>query len=196
MRKTIAAIAAATIVLGGFAAALIVQSPATAQESTTEDVTPDRPAGIDEVLSDLVDEGVITQEQADRVAAALRERLGEFRPHRGGLRLEAAAEAIGIEVADLMSALRGGQTIAEVAEANGVDAQAVIDALVGQMNDHLDQAVEDGRITAEQAEEMRADAAERIAAMVNGEFEAGFGPGFRGHHHHGMAEDTATGTGV
>jgi len=48
----------------------------------------------------------------------------------------------------------------------------------------IDQAVTDGRITAEQATELKADLSERVTAMVNGELPVG-GPMGRGGHHHG-----------
>ena len=185
MRKTIAAIATAAIVLGGFSAALVVQSPevASAQEVESGDTETAVPATIEQVLADLVAEGVITEEQSTQINAALQERIGAFRGHHGGfargMHLETAAGVIGLEVEALADALRDGQTIAEVAEANGSSATAVIDALVAETNTKLDQAVEDGKLTTEQAEDVRADAPDRIEAMVNGEVEGRMGP--RGH---------------
>ncbi len=189
MRKAIAAIATAAIVLGGFSAALVLQSPdvASAQEVETESTNATVPAGIEDVLADLVEDGVITEEQSSQIAAALRERVGPFRGHRGGLdrggHLETVAGVIDVDVTALVEALRDGQTMAEVAEANGSSAQAVIDALVAEMNTNLDQAVEDGKLTTDQAEEIRADAPDRIESMVNGEFEGR--KGFDGHRRMG-----------
>lgn len=187
MRKAIAAIATAAIVLGGFSVALIVQSPdvASAQEVESEDSPAEVPATIDDILADLVEDGVITEEQSTQIAEALRERVGPFRGHRGGFergaRLETVAGVIDIEVDALKEALQDGQTIAEVAAANGSSAQAVIDALLAEMHTNLDQAIEDGKLTSERADEIKADAPERIESMVNGEFEGrrGFG-GHRG----------------
>lgn len=192
MRKTIAAIATAAIVLGGFSVALVVQSPdvASAQEVELEDTDVAAPATIQDILADLVEDGVITEEQSTQIASALQDRVGPLRGHRDfarGSHLETAAGVIdGIEVEDLHTALRDGQTIAAVAEANGSSAQAVIDALVAEMNTNLDQAVADGKVTSERADEIRADAPDRIESMVNGEFEGrrgfgghrGMGPGF------------------
>jgi uncharacterized protein YidB (DUF937 family) len=99
-------------------------------------------------------------------------------PGHPGLRagFEAAAETIGISAEDLRSALRDGSTIAEVAAANDVDVQAVIDAMVADANEHLDQAVADGRLDQERADNIKAGLVERITAVVNGERPAG-GPG-------------------
>ena len=206
MRKAIAAIATTAIVLGGFSVALVVQSPevASAQEVEAED-TETSPATIEKILADLVEEGVITEEQSTQVAEAIRERVGPFRGHRGGwgrgAHLETIAEVINLEVADLTEALRDGQTIAAVADANGSSAQAVIDALVAEMNANLDQAVEDEKLTIDRADEIRANAPERIESMVNGEFVGrrefkghrgmGPGPGFGFDTTSGFADTSA-----
>jgi polyhydroxyalkanoate synthesis regulator phasin len=189
MRKAIAAIATVAIVLGGFSVALVVQSPdvASAQEVESQDIGTTVPPTIEDVLADLVEQGVITEEQSTQIAQALQERVGAFRGPRGrlarGANLATVAEVIGIEVDALGGALRDGQSIAEVAEANGSSASSVIDALVVEMNTRLDQAVEDGKLTTEQADEIRADAPERIESMVNGEFAGRMG--FHGHRHMG-----------
>ena len=81
--------------------------------------------------------------------------------------LDEAADAIGIEEDELLDALRDGQTIAEVAESNGVDPQTVIDALVAATQERLDDAVADGRIEQEDADERLADVTERITEFVN-----------------------------
>ena len=90
-------------------------------------------------------------------------------PRGGGKHLEVAAQAIGIEVDALREALGNGQTIAEVAQANGVEVQAVVDALVADATAHLDEAVANGRLTQEEADERKAELPERITARVNGE---------------------------
>lgn len=191
MRKTIAAIATAAILLGGFSFALLVPTPeaAVAQEVESEESETTTRQSVENILADLVEEGVITEEQATQVAEALRERAGAFRAHRHGFKvgasLETVAGVIGIEVDALSDAVRDGQSIAEVAEANGSSAQAVIDALVAEMNTRVDQAVEDGKLTDERADEIRTEAPDRIEAMVNDEFE-----GRRGGHHRGMGPET------
>lgn len=94
--------------------------------------------------------------------------MGRGLHHRGerGAHLETAAEAIGITADELRSALADGQSIAQVAEANGVDVQVVIDALVADANERIEEAVADGRLTAEEGEARKAEAAERIAELV------------------------------
>ena len=96
-------------------------------------------------------------------------------PGERGPGLNAAAEAIGITVEDLRTAVRGGDTIAEVAAANDVDVQTVIDALVAEATTRVDAAVADGELTEAEAVERKADLVEHITAMVNGERPEGFG---------------------
>ncbi len=89
--------------------------------------------------------------------------------HHRGEGLQAAADAIGITPEALRTELEGGSTIAEVAAAHDVEVQAVIDALVAEATARIDQAVADGRLDADRAEEMKANLVERITARVNGE---------------------------
>ena len=96
-------------------------------------------------------------------------------PGERGPGLNAAAEAIGITVEDLRTAVREGDTIADVAAANDVDVQTVIDALVAEATTRVDAAVADGELTEAKAVERKADLVEHITAMVNGERPEGFG---------------------
>lgn len=51
---------------------------------------------------------------------------------RGGMPLEAAANAIGITDEDLRAQLRDGQSLAAIAGANGVDTDTLIDAITAE----------------------------------------------------------------
>jgi ribosomal protein S20 len=74
-------------------------------------------------------------------------------PRRHGLRIaaRAAAEALGMTVAELRESVRGGQTVTEVAESKGVNPDDVAQAIVGALTEAVDRAVSKGRITAERA---------------------------------------------
>jgi hypothetical protein len=172
MRKHITSTALALALLGGGVAgvALVAPSIASADDATTT-ARESPPQWMTDALGKLVDDGTLTQAQADVVVSA----LDAAKPARGpggpggGPGLSAAATAIGISADDLRTAVQSGQTIAEVASANGVDTQAVIDAIVADMQSHLADAVSDGRITQDQADERAANAADRATALVNGE---------------------------
>jgi hypothetical protein len=100
--------------------------------------------------------------------------------------LDAAADAIGIPTAELLSVLRDGRTIAEVADAHDVPVGDVVDAIVAAEQDRLAELVADARLTQEQADALSADLEERATDLVNGDLapfpllEPGFGPGVFG----------------
>jgi uncharacterized protein YidB (DUF937 family) len=146
--------------------------------STIADVAGERGVDVQAVIDAMVADATERIDQrvadgdldADR-AAELKEELperitdvvnGEARlghHHRGpgfGFGgVPAAAEALGMSVEDLRTALRDGQTIAQVAEERGVDLQTVVDAIV---------------------EEATEDIEERVDDFVNGELPDGPGP--------------------
>jgi hypothetical protein len=187
MKKTAVAAALSAGLIGGGAAGMILGTPGIsgAQETTTtvqaptDDATADAGReGMSEhlasTLAPLVEAGTITQAQADAVIAAIQEAGPPEGGHggpgmrggRGGPGLEAAAGAIGITEDELRTALRDGSTLTEVAEANGVDPQAVIDALVAELQARLDQRVADGDLTQEEADEKLASGTERITERM------------------------------
>jgi transposase-like protein len=89
----------------------------------------------------------------------------------------AAAEAIGIEPSALLAAIRGGHTVAEVAQAHGVDPEAVVAEIVADANERLDQAVADGMLTQEQADERKTEIEQHATDFVNGDLSMPFHPG-------------------
>lgn len=181
MRKKLAAVGVAlTLAGGGAGLALVGPSTALAAASQSsgqlaaESTRPDPKARQAEALQPLIDDGTITQAQADAVLAALEQARPQGMGPGGGPRgrgpgLEAAATAIGIDASALPTELESGKTIAEVAADNGVGVQTVVDAIVADIRSHLAEAVENGRLTQAEADERTADAEERATAMVNGE---------------------------
>jgi hypothetical protein len=166
-----------------------------ATDSSTAGGAPEIASHWTEVLQPLVDAGTITQAQLDAVTQALQDAGPIWRggPRPGGdwvgrasaggpIALETAATTIGISVEELRAALADGQTLAEVATANDVEPHAVIDALVAEATTRLDDAVADGRIDEEDADERRSDLTERITNAVNDGFERR-GPGREWHRH-------------
>jgi hypothetical protein len=133
-----------------------------------------------EKLGPLVEEGTITQAQAEAVAEVLAEGP-RHRPHGPrGAGLETVAEFLGISVDDIRAALEEGQTLADVAADNGSSAQALIDELVAEAEERLDQAIADGRLDEAEKADKLAEITERVTDMVNGEFEFGRPGGERG----------------
>lgn len=106
--------------------------------------------------------------------------FGGEREHGERARFQGIADTIGVDLETLKAGLEGGQTLAEIAVANGSTAQAVIDYITGQMNERIDQAVADGEMTQEVADELRAELAADVADKVNEGFDRHDGDGIRG----------------
>ncbi len=193
MRTSLLSIAVAAIVGGGIATAAVIGGGAAVAQDDNTVAADDRPMpeGLKDVLRRLVDDDVITEEQAEAVGDALREHAARFkRPYRGhGLRgysprasLEVVAGSLGIDETDLLEALREGQSIAELAEAQGVALATIVDALMAQHEERISDAVADGKISDERAAELREQLEQRISRFLEGEieFERKRGRGFGG----------------
>ncbi len=83
--------------------------------------------------------------------------------------LAAAVTETGMDRAELVAAIREGNTLAEVVMNAGGDIQVVIDAAVAAGQEKIDTALANGRITEEQAAALSTDLAAGITSAVNGE---------------------------
>lgn len=138
-----------------------------------------------------VDNGRLSQEQMEqsleRLTEGLSERLdqpfepggpmgGLFGQFRGGFwtMYDAVADALELEPDELFAELHDGKTVGDVAEEQGVELDdvrnAVEDARVEARTAAIEQAVEDGRMTQEQADWM-------IEGLEEGFMPGGQGPG-------------------
>lgn len=89
------------------------------------------------------------------------ERRGH-RHHRGEI-----LESLGIDAEAVRAGIEADQTLAEIAEANGVSEDELIGAIEADVEAHVAEAVENGRITQEQADEKLADLTDTITERVN-----------------------------
>lgn len=158
----ITALVVATLAMSGIA---LAQTDEATDEAAQNAVT-----RIAEKLQSLVDDGTITADQAEAVAEVLadgfhpRGRKGHRGPNPG-----AVAEFLGMEVDDFREALQEYDTLADLAAANGSSGSELISFLVGQAEERLDQAVEDGKIEQAEADEKLAEVTVKITEMVNSE---------------------------
>jgi len=197
-------------------AALTMTGFALAQEGT-DDTAESPTATIDfadrirEQLQGLVDEGVLDSGQADAVA----ETFAEFQQERQAARQErfeqkqanrqAVLDLLGLTREELHEAFQNDQSLADVA---GEQTGDVIALIVSQMQDKIASAVENGRLTQEEADEklatLEADVTEKVNTPPSeregnghhgpgGRRGPGGGPGFGGPGFGGPpAEDAAT----
>lgn len=194
-KKTAMAVAGA---LGLAALGVGVAGPALAEATTsvvaadTSDGTDgaatglaDRVARLLEALTGLVDDGTLTQDQADAVANTLAEsdalRGPGGRGHGPGAFghvLDDAASALGVTEEDLRADLAAGSTLAEVAEAHGVTVEDLVADLVAAATASVEDRVAAGDLTQERADEIVAGLEERITEMVSSDRPmGGRGPG-------------------
>jgi polyhydroxyalkanoate synthesis regulator phasin len=164
-------------------------------DKSSAEAKADALAALEEGLARAVENGKLTQERADAILADAPAKLDEFlaaptselgkgmKRGFGGIGqnvLATVAEVLGTDEDTLKTQLKDGSTIAEIA---GDQAQAVIDALVADASEHIDQAVADGKLTQERADQLKENLAERITTMVNEGprlFDRGHREGMRG----------------
>ena len=99
--------------------------------------------------------------------------------------IDAAAEALGMDVADLAAERQAGKSLAEIAASKGISTDSLISALLAARKAALDEAVASGRITQEQADYMLENMTENIADHID-DTETGPRGGSRGFGGQGM----------
>lgn len=141
------------------------------------------------------------EERIDSVEAPFRGGFGHRRGfghlhglgHRGGLGhvgrpggIDVAASYLGLSRDQLREELRDGTTLAEIAKGEGKSVSGLVQAMVDDASKRLDEAISAGRLTKEQADEIRKGLEERLTELVNGELRLrpffghpGFGQGLR-----------------
>jgi len=154
----------------------------------------------EEVLDKAVKEGNLTQEQADQIRERADEGFGPGMMGGGFGRgmmgrgmmgrgwgldmmgdseeslIAVAADKLGMTVEDLQTQLKDGKTVADLAKEKGVDLQTIVDAFMASRQEKLSQAVADGKITQEQADQMLENMRDMIEDHLNGEMPM-YGPG-------------------
>jgi hypothetical protein len=86
--------------------------------------------------------------------------------------VDATAEATGLTVDKVIAALGEGQTLANIAEAQGVDPQAIVDTFLAEREAALQEAVDAGRLTQEQVDQMLEQMAEHLTEQLDEAWEA------------------------
>jgi polyhydroxyalkanoate synthesis regulator phasin len=208
-KRTIAVAVAALAVAGGGGAAIAASqgssaSPAAFFDSlaehlgiTTEELEDAAKAAATDQVDAALEEGRITQEEAERLKERIQEGDAPFlfgpalfggHHHHGwplrGMKVDAAAEYLGLTGAQLRNRLEEGQSLADIARAEGKSVDGLKQALVDEARQRLDEAVEEGELTRERADEMLERLRERIDELVERSFDD-FRPPLLELHHHG-----------
>ena len=192
--------AAGALTLAGIGVAIAEPTTTPSPSPSTAAPDEDTEAGMDvdgwrqaieEKLQGLVEDGTLTEEQVDRVADELDDSAGGghwwgwgHHGHHGwdgsdadfDRGWEAAAQALGMTTQELEDALsEDGTSLADVAEQRGVPSQTVVDALVAAAEERIAARLAEGSLSQEQADELRAEIPDWVAAAVENDWWSHWG---------------------
>lgn len=148
----------------------------TANNGSVDNVVNAAVTAATEQINAAVASGRLGQEQADELISSLPDLYtaavnGEWRQRAAQVAVSLAvvrfaAEQTGLEPREIIQQIHDGKSLADVLTEHGIDVNTFIDAAVGQAQERLNTAVQNGRLTQEQAdqrlEEFRARLTERI----------------------------------
>ena len=213
MTRVRIALLAVVALVGATAVAAAVASQRSSPQSGRDAVLADaaRQLGVDpaalrealqQALQNRVDaavaDGRLTEEQGERLKQRIeKDRLplfpGSRRLDRHGRpfgatvgKLGVAGEYLGLSREELLEELRDGKTPAELARERGKSVDGLVEALRRAVEERLDDAVEEGKLTDERRRAILERVERRLEALVNGERPRWWrgprrgGPGFRG----------------
>lgn len=154
------------------------------QGMSVEELTAALSANVESRVAEALADGKITQEKADEILANSAERIDRLinRSHERGQQgdrgermerraeaREAMAEFLGLSVDDMKEAYQDGSTLGEIAEDQGISIDDLTTFMTDYANAQIDEALADGTITEERAEQFRENLAERIENRINKE---------------------------
>jgi uncharacterized protein (DUF433 family) len=87
--------------------------------------------------------------------------------------VQAAAKEIGVSVNELKDARNSGKSIAQVAKDHNKSVDDVVDAVVKAAASDIDQAVKDGKLDAQKADQIKQKLPDRVKLLVNREPKRG-----------------------
>lgn len=152
-----------------------------------------------DLVGELLQAGRITQEQADKMIARIDQggAPGMHGPgHKPGMQgpggnvpgprgargrvpgpqdramLGGVSQIVGMSPQELREALRGGKTLLQIASDKGISQDQLKSSLISAMDQRLNEAVQAGRLTAEQAAQMKQRHEQFVDRLLQG-----FGPG-------------------
>jgi transposase-like protein len=130
--------------------------------------------------------GKLTAEQAERMKTGMDKRVdgiinGAPPAHKGGaghhkMDNSALLTLLKIDQEAFRNELKAGKTVVAIAKEHGVSEQELKDFMIQKMTLRIETSVKAGKMTSDQAEQMKANMEKRVTAMINGE-----APMHRGH---------------
>lgn len=114
-----------------------------------------------QMIDEDVQQGRLTSDQAEKIKAEIEKGqlcFGPFGRHGAGFmgkgRLDAVAGALGMTVDELQAELQQGKKLDEIAQEKGITADELHKKLVEARIQEIQQAVKDGKISQDKADEM------------------------------------------
>lgn len=167
------------------------QALADALNITVEELTAAQETARQTLLQQAVDEGQITQEQADAIISGegLRSIMSDI--FNADMMKTAVANALGLTVEELEAAQAEGKRLPQIAAEQGVELSAVREAMQAAHEAAIAQAVADGLLTQEQADQLQ----NRHPGLGQGGFGGPHGHPGRGMNGNGMGMGRGMGFG-
>ena len=134
---------------------------------------------ITERANQAVIDGKITQEQADKLLVSIEQLVtdginGDLptpRQNMARMLMTAITDETGMDAPIVLQAVRDGSTLAEVIEANGGSVDNVIASATATVTDRVNEAVNNGNMTQEQADNILGSIEQTLTDILEGEFE-------------------------
>jgi polyhydroxyalkanoate synthesis regulator phasin len=138
----------------------------------------------DDAIAKALADGKITKDQADKATAAVPDHIAKFVDHTYvkptpravtpkvqmfiGDAMSATRTYLGLKPADLMTQLRAGKSLGEIANATaGKSRDGLIAAITAQANGNIDKAQQGGKLTADQATQLKAGLQTAVTQLVD-----------------------------
>ena len=139
---------------------------------------------VNDAINKALTENKITREQADKAKAMVPDHVARFVEHvypkkepRAatpkvqafiGDAMNASKDYLGLETKDIMAGLRSGKSLGEIANStSGKSRDGLIAAITTSANAKIDKAAQDGKITADQATQLKAAVGNTVATLVD-----------------------------
>lgn len=156
-----------TKIVAASVAAAVALSLGNVSLASADDKKMGRDAILGNVLNGLVAKGTLTTTQVDAIQKALKDSMSSMKSEVKVMKdayLKVITDTLGISESDLLSRIKAGESLAAIA---GAKKDALVSAIVAFHSKNVDEALAAGRITAEQAIQLKANLQDRITAEVN-----------------------------
>lgn len=180
----VAALAGLLVTAGLVAAQTATPTPPAGSTSRCAALGTKQGGPLDTLLTDLVNQGIINQSQADAIRNYL-QRQAQSRCYQAAVLppadiLSTTANKLGLTTSQLLAELRQGKSLAQVASDHGVSREDLKNALLDAARANANTLVQQGVLTQDEAERAITDVQNNLDTLLD---KTGMG-GFWGHGWH------------